>query len=190
MKTFLTQISIPNILTILRILLTPVFVILLIKGMNLAALSIFIIAGVSDGLDGFIARFFNQRTELGAFLDPIADKLLLISSFIVLATLKMVPGWLTVIVLSRDILIVTGIIIIKLFDFKVTISPSMISKCTTVLQLLTVFVTLLEPGVEDLLLSKHILYWATAVFTTISGLHYLYMGLGILHDDPDKGRQE
>jgi cardiolipin synthase len=185
----LHQISIPNILTLLRILLTPLLVIFLLKDMNLAALCVFIIAGVSDGLDGFIARFFNQRTELGAFLDPIADKLLLMSSFIVLAILGIVPGWLTVIVLSRDILIVTGIIIIKLFDIQVKIRPSMISKCTTVVQLLTVLIILIEPNFHHLTLTKQIFYWATAILTTSSGLHYMYLGMGILHAAPENGEQ-
>ena len=92
-----------------RILLTPLFVIFLIRGLYVPALFVFTIAAVSDGLDGFIARVFNQRTILGAYLDPIADKLLLSSAFVSLAVLDILPAWLTVIVISRDVIIFMGI---------------------------------------------------------------------------------
>ncbi|MEA1899712.1 MAG: CDP-alcohol phosphatidyltransferase family protein, partial [Thermodesulfobacteriota bacterium] len=98
-------INIPNILTVIRILLTPLFVIFLLRNLFSFALLVFTIAAISDALDGLFARYFNQHTALGAYLDPIADKLLLTSAFVSLAILKIVPGWLTVIVISRDILI-------------------------------------------------------------------------------------
>ncbi|RLA89883.1 MAG: CDP-diacylglycerol--glycerol-3-phosphate 3-phosphatidyltransferase, partial [Deltaproteobacteria bacterium] len=98
--------TIPNFLTILRILLTPVLVILLLEGRLSEALFVFIIAGVTDALDGLIARLYKQKTRLGAFLDPLADKLLLVTTYVILAVQGLVPSWLTVIVLSRDVLIV------------------------------------------------------------------------------------
>ena len=107
-------VSIPNILTVLRILLIPLLVIFLIKGLMDHALMVFAVAGVSDGLDGFIARYFNQRTELGAYLDPIADKLLLMSAYVTMAAMALIPAWVAVIVISRDVIIVTGAAVLRL----------------------------------------------------------------------------
>ena len=106
------------------------------------ALLVFSIAAVSDGLDGLFARYFNQYSVLGAYLDPIADKLLLVSAFVSLAVLKIIPPWLTVIVISRDIMIVIGILIFAMIDIPIEMKPSLVSKCTTVAQLSTIFLTL------------------------------------------------
>ena len=131
MKTSGWPINIPNILTVARILLTPLFIILLIKNLFAHALIVFTLAGISDGLDGFIARYFNQRTVMGSYLDPIADKFLLSAAFITLAILRIIPAWLTVIVISRDILILAGIAVFSITDIKVNIKPSIVSKFTT-----------------------------------------------------------
>jgi cardiolipin synthase len=169
-------INIPNALTLFRLLLTPLFVILLIRNQLMPALVVFFLAGISDGLDGLIARCFDQRTVIGAYLDPVADKVLLMSSYVCLGVLSIIPAWLAVIVLSRDILIVIGIAMLTLTEKKYRIQPSRISKCTTALQLLTVAVALMASS--PLLLT--ILFWATAALTMISGIHYIYMGMGIL----------
>jgi cardiolipin synthase len=147
----------------------------------LQALIVFTVAGVSDGLDGLMARFLNQRTTLGSYLDPIADKMLLASAFVTLTILKLFPFWLTVIVISRDILIMTGIIICTLANIKVEIKPSMISKWTTVVQLTTVFFILLYQVITPAIpsVAANLLFIACAVITIISGLHYTYMGLNI-----------
>lgn len=174
------KINVPNILTLIRILLVPLFVIYLMKDMFYSALIIFAIAGISDGLDGFIARYFNQRTELGAYLDPIADKLLITSAFVSLAVMKIVPGWLSVIVISRDVLILLGIAIFSLTDITVDIKPSFVSKCTTVMQLITVVFVLLNASVSGTVIIKYILYWLTAGISILSGLHYIYRGMNIL----------
>ncbi len=137
-------INIPNILTVLRILVTPLFVIFLIRDLHGYALLLFVFAGISDGLDGLIARMFNQRSDLGAVLDPIADKLLLTAAYLSLGILKDIPGWLAVVVISRDVLIVTGIGVLTFCGIPFDIRPSLISKWTTVVQILTVAVTLLE----------------------------------------------
>ena len=114
-------INVPNILTVLRILITPIFVILLLRDLHGLALLVFVLAGVSDGLDGLIARMFNQRSDLGAVLDPIADKLLLSAAYVSLGVLRDIPGWLVVVVISRDVLIVTGIAVLHFcrIDFDV-----------------------------------------------------------------------
>ena len=120
-------INIPNILTLIRILLTPLFVIFLLKNLYSSALIVFTIAGISDGLDGFIARYFNQRTTLGAYLDPIADKILLTAAYASLAILNIIPPWLTVIVISRDVLIAIGMFIFTMTNIRVEIKPSIVS---------------------------------------------------------------
>ena len=174
------KINIPNILTVIRILLVPLFVISLMKDLFFSALLVFTIAGLSDGLDGLIARCFNQRTVLGAYLDPIADKLLIISAFVSLAVLKIIPGWLTVIVISRDVLILLGIAIFSINDITVDIKPSFVSKCTTVAQISTVIFVLLNLDTSGAELIKNSLYWLSAGLSILSGFHYIYKGMNIL----------
>ena len=146
-------INIPNILTVIRILLVPLFVIFLLKNMFHFALLVFTIAAISDCFDGLIARYLNQRTVLGAYLDPLADKLLLSSSFIILAVIKSIPKWLAVIVISRDILIMLGVAIFAMTDIKFEIRPRITSKLTTVFQISTIFLVLLDPKIpiEDII---------------------------------------
>ncbi len=182
MKRPRAPINIPNMLTILRILITPLFVICLMKGMSFSALLLFTIAGISDGLDGLIARYFNQTSVLGAYLDPIADKLLLTSSYATLAIIKIIPGWVAVLVISRDILIFLGIAIMTIIKADIEIRPRIISKCTTVVQLLTIFVILLNFENAYNYYIINILYYTTVAFTIISGLHYVYIGLNILQE--------
>lgn len=177
-----SSISVPNILTLVRILLTPVFVILLLRDLFPLALLVFAVAGVSDGLDGLIARYMNQRTALGAYLDPAADKLLLVSAFISLAVLDVIPPWVTVIVIARDVIIVLGLAILTLTEKKYEINPSMVSKCTTTAQIITVLVTLYDPASVKLAMLHPVLLWCTAILTTLSGLHYIYIGMGILQE--------
>ncbi len=174
-----SSINIPNILTLVRILLTPFFVILLLKNLYTYALLVFTLAGISDALDGFIARVFNQKTVMGAYLDPIADKLLLAASFISLAILELIPAWLTVIVISRDILIVIGMAVFSITNIEITIKPSLVSKFTTGAQLGTVCLTLVNIHVSHLSWIEPIAFWLTAGLTTLSGLHYLFVGMNI-----------
>ena len=173
-------INIPNILTVLRILVTPLFVIFLIRNQHGYALLVFVFAGVSDGLDGLIARWLNQRSDLGAVLDPIADKLLLTAAYITLGILKDIPGWLAVLVISRDVLIVTGIAVLTFADIHFDIRPSLVSKWTTVFQILLIGVSLLELDFSGAQTLQAVLGWVTAGMTVLSGLHYTYLGLNIL----------
>jgi cardiolipin synthase len=182
MRRYTSSISIPNILTLVRILLTPVFVILLLKDMFSTALLVFAVAGISDGLDGLIARYMNQRTALGSYLDPAADKLLLTSAFTAMAVLGIIPAWLMVIVVTRDVIIVLGLAILTLTEKKYEINPTLVSKCTTTIQLLMIFVSLYDPSRTQLPLIHSALLWGTAVVTTLSGLHYIYIGMNILQE--------
>jgi cardiolipin synthase len=180
--------NIPNLITLLRIILVPVVVILLIQGFFLKALIVFIVAGLSDALDGFLARVLNQQTALGAYLDPIADKALLASTFVTLSVLHVIPGWLTVIVISRDFIILLGISVLSIMSFPVEIRPLFISKITTALQLTTVLLALfdrcLPAGVHPMWLNT--LYWVTALFTIVSGLYYMSRGLKLINQDTKK----
>jgi len=179
------NINLPNILTVTRILLTPLFVIFLLRDMFGFALMVFTLSAVSDGLDGLLARYFDQRTELGAYLDPIADKLLMAASYTSLAILKMMPPWLTVIVISRDILIALGFAVFTLRGQRVAVKPSLVGKCTTVAQLSTIILILLDTEIRGLMMLITPGYWITAALTTISGLHYLYFGLNVLQEGDD-----
>jgi cardiolipin synthase len=174
------KVTIPNGLTVLRILVTPLFVILVIRELNHYALFVFVLAGVSDGLDGFIARMFNQRSELGAVLDPIADKLLLTAAYVSLGVLKQVPAWVVVVVISRDVVITIGVAVLKFLDIPFDVRPSLVSKWTTVVQILTIVAVLLGPVYPGAERTLPILFWTTLGMTVLSGLHYTYRGLGIL----------
>lgn len=181
--------NIPNILTLLRIIMVPVIVILLIQGSFLKALLVFMAAGLTDILDGFLARVLHQQTELGAYLDPIADKALLISSFLTLSILHIIPGWLAVIVISRDCIILLGISVLTIMSISVEIRPAFISKVTTALQLITILLSLSAlclPGgiIREMWLLPF--YWATAFVTIVSGLNYMARGMKIINNDAKK----
>lgn len=180
--------NLPNILTISRIFLVPVLIILLINHMEFQALMIFIYAGVSDALDGFIARYFNQKTMLGAYLDPLADKLLITSSYITLAILETIPGWICVIVISRDVLILSGILTLYMWDVSFEIRPSFVSKCTTTIQLITIFLVLIHAALDIHYLEHSIKYFylMTSFFSIVSGFHYTYKGVNLLQAQSDR----
>lgn len=177
--------NLPNFLSILRILSIPLLIILLSYGEYSGALAVFIGAAITDGLDGFIARRFKQKTMVGAYLDPIADKLLLTSSFIVFAVMGLMPKWLSILVVSRDIIIAMGILTLQLVSVKVDIKPSLLSKCTTVLQLTSIGLRLLleVPGSSfDVMPYMIYLYWATGLLTVVSGMQYVVRGLRIVSE--------
>jgi cardiolipin synthase (CMP-forming) len=115
--------------------MVPIAVWALITGQYVLAFTIFIAAGVSDGVDGFLARRLQIKTELGAYLDPLADKALLVSIYMVLATLELIPTWLAIAVVTRDILIVAAVILSRLLEKPVEMKPLMISKANTVAQI-------------------------------------------------------
>jgi cardiolipin synthase len=176
--------NIPNALTMMRIVLVPVIIILLMQGAYLKALVLFSVSGITDALDGFLARVLKQQTTLGAYLDPIADKALIMSCFITLSVKSAIPGWLTVIVISRDCIILLGIGVLVLLSTTFQIRPSVVSKVTTTLQLLTVFFVLLArsvpmpPGLEVVLTAFFVV---TALFTAASGIDYLFRGVKLMN---------
>jgi cardiolipin synthase (CMP-forming) len=168
--------NVPNSLTILRILLIPVYVGFLIYEQFDYALGVLFVAGLTDGLDGTIARVANQRTQLGAFLDPLADKLLLTTGFITLSVMHLIPLWVTILVVSRDLILMLGTVVAQFTDARVDISPTILGKGTTVIQLVTlVLVVFLASRNIDLSTIQPLLY-LMAIVTLMSGLHYLYRG--------------
>lgn len=138
------QVTIPNFITIFRLLLVPAVVLSLLSGDVGWALALFVVAGLSDAADGFIARTFDQRSELGAYLDPIADKLLLVSVFVVLGFMGELPLWLVVAVVSRDALIVAAVLLSSLIGKPVAMKPLAVSKANTAAQIGLVIVVLAE----------------------------------------------
>ena len=176
--------NIPNFLSLLRIILVPVIVIFLIQGLYAKALIIFVIAGITDALDGALARLLNKQTELGSFLDPLADKILLSTSFISLAIFGLIPSWLAVIVISRDFIILLGLLILSMMSVTYEIKPVFVSKVTTTLQIATVFFALLLKTVTYDRISYDwiiILSWLTASFTVFSGLIYIIKGIKFIN---------
>lgn len=170
-----------NQLTILRMVFIPIFVILLVYDYYGWAFAIYILAGVTDGLDGLMARWLKQKTSLGAYLDPIADKLLLTTSFVVLSIKGMglpnlIPLWLTIIVISRDVILVASVLIIVISTGHRSFPPSIYGKATTFLQILTILGVLYFNYQRTTWIGMNGLYLATAAITVISGLDYVYRG--------------
>ncbi len=174
------MLNLPNFLTLIRIVAIPFFLVLLSSHLYLEALVVFIAVGLTDALDGAVARITHQQTPLGAYLDPVADKLLVVSSFVMLGWIGVIPSWLVVLVVSRDIIILVGYAVIYFrIDERLEVRPSLIGKFNTILQLVTVGVVvlflynpqLMVPWLGDALIL------ATAATTVVSGFQYIYRGL-------------
>lgn len=165
--------NLANRISIARIVLVPLFVAAIVYSRLTAALIIFTVCILSDALDGYIARIKGQRTSLGALLDPIADKLLLVSGFVSLSIVKSLPAnlrfppYVPLVVVSRDVLIILGCVVIYLLKGKIDIRPTALGKTTTFFQMITI-VSILARFEYSMIL------WNIAVvFTILSGLDYL-----------------
>lgn len=156
--------TIPNLITVGRFLLVPLVIHALLSGQYGLAFAGFLIAGISDGVDGFIARHFNQQSDLGAYLDPVADKVLLVSVFIVLGFLEQLPLWLVIAAVSRDALIISGVILATIMGKPVEIHPLFVSKANTAVQIVLAAAVL---GAMALALT---LGWALTTLIYLSGL--------------------
>src|SRR5690242_19377657 len=184
--------STANKITILRILLIPFFVVQVLYYVRsghelhrLLAILSFAIAAISDGVDGYLARHYNQRSELGAILDPLADKLLLVSGIVLLSLnntpyLEQIPLWLTMTIIGRDVIILIGLVVIHFTVGKGIVQPRIIGKVATVLQMTVVLWTLLRWDAQWLLVWNT----AAAVCTGGSGLLYTYDGIRQLSASP------
>ena len=181
--------TLANQITLTRLALVPTFVILVLYGRMGWALAVFVTAGVTDALDGLIARWTNKRTALGAFLDPMADKLLLVSAFVVLSLpniglVNRIPVWLTVLVISRDVAIVATVAIVSLTLGPRTFPPSTYGKIATALYIVTVAVVLLCNFLQQRSVVVDILVWVSLAITLISGFHYVVHVRRTLNEPP------
>jgi cardiolipin synthase len=182
-----------NKVTIFRILLIPAFIVEVLyyfkqgdENDRIAGLLCFAVTAILDGVDGYIARRYNQRSELGAILDPLADKLLLVSGIVLLSLpagrpyVKTIPLWLTATIISRDVVQLIGFTLLQLICGKVTVRARMVGKIATVLQMILVLWTLLKWN------EKWLPYWvmSTGIFTAISGLLYVLDGMAQLSASP------
>jgi cardiolipin synthase len=168
--------TVPNQITLLRLGFLPFFLILISYERYKWALLVLVVAGLSDGIDGLLARSLNQRSSLGAYLDPIADKLLLSSSFIILAFKKQIAWWLTIIVFSRDILILVVAVVILLISGYRPFPPSIYGKTTTAFKIIIVFTVVFSAAYPSFHLAKiiHLLVYGVTLFSIGSALHYSF----------------
>lgn len=176
------EMNLANKITILRILLIPFFIAFILYSKWNMAIFVFILAAITDGIDGYIARTTKQRTKLGRILDPIADKLLILSAFICFSVIKDLspnlkpPPYVPVIIISRDAIIVLGVLLIYFIKGQLEIKPTLISKITTFFQMAAVISILLKLAISPLL-------WNIAVgFTITSGIDYIIKGSRLLNE--------
>jgi cardiolipin synthase (CMP-forming) len=196
-------VTLPNLLTVLRMILIPVFVICLYYQRFGWGLAIFVWAGITDGLDGMLARRFDQKSQLGTILDPIADKLLLVTSFITLSMPSIisrsalptphdnfhlpVPFWVTVAVISRDVFIVVGAATINVVTGFRNFRPSLLGKANTVVQITAIVIILLAallPVLRGYLLPT--VYFTVFAFAVLSGGHYIFHASRLLGERTDR----
>jgi cardiolipin synthase (CMP-forming) len=169
--------SMPNLLTLLRLFFIPFIIIAILDHRAVLALSLFIVAGVSDALDGLLARLLHQRTKLGEYLDPIADKLLLSSLFLVFSLTHRVAWRITVLVFSRDILMLIIGAVLYMTNTVRDMRPTLLGKLATAVQIGTLFVVLLTDVSREpwILMMRKIGLWGTIILTVLSGMHYMYL---------------
>ena len=185
--------TLPNLLTISRILLTPGFVMAFVNHSIDVAWVLFAVAGFTDALDGILARLLKQRSRLGGMLDPLADKVLLVTSFICLSLHDWIPAWLTVMVVSRDVFIVGGLAVLHFWGVNISkrIQPLKISKLTTVAQIGLVLFVMVERSFDiDYAAARMTLVGITAILTAFSGIHYVLRGFSLFpvsENGPGKG---
>ena len=175
----------PNLVTWLRIVLIPLLIGIFYlpdawlspAGKNVSACAVFVVAALSDWLDGYLARALNQMSAFGAFLDPVADKLLLTSAFVTLTWLKVIPFWISAVVVSRDLVLSVGVLVIHVAGGTVHPAPSWLGKLSTVFQMATVLAAMVSFYFGILRGMPWLFAWITAAFTVASGLQYIVQGL-------------
>lgn len=168
--------QIPNVITIMRLVLVPVLILLLNRGEFAWATAVFAVAGLSDGLDGYLARKYKLESEFGGFLDPVADKVLMIGTYVTLTLLGLLPVWLVLLVVARDFLIIGFIMMLVSLGDEVHPAPSIYSKINTVVQILLVSFLLIHkafaPGLELLV---ELLVYVLLVTTLVSTVNYYWV---------------
>ncbi len=168
--------DIPNLISIMRIFLSIPIVWMLFEQRFDLALVLFVIAGISDGLDGYLAKRNGWQSQLGGLLDPLADKVLLVSCFLSLGLLDLIPLWLVMLVLLRDLIIVTGALVYNFRIEELQAAPSIISKINTFTQIVLVLAVVLDKGLlvlPSLMISG--LIWLVVITTIVSGVNYVWV---------------
>ncbi len=166
----------PNLITLSRIALAPVLILLLREQDYVSSLVVFVFAGVSDGLDGFIAKRFHLTSRLGSILDPLADKILLVSAYVMLTLLEHVPFWLMLTVAFRDLFIIGGYLVYTSMVGPVQMRPSLLSKFNTLMQIALVIVILLQQALVMVYpMMVEGLVYAVMATTVASGVHYIWL---------------
>ncbi len=176
--------TVPNLLTIIRIFITPAFVVAFFSEEYTTAFILFVVAGITDGLDGFLARILKQRSRLGAMIDPLADKFLLLTAFVCLGIQGWIPFWLIVVVISRDVIIIGGLFVLHIsgVNVKNKISPTMDSKLNTLFQIILLLVALAGHTfqVADFIALTSILAYWVGFLTIFSGVRYVLLGFSFM----------
>lgn len=175
--------NIPNILTITRILLLPLFAVTIMYQEYRISLILFILASLTDILDGTIARLMNQITYFGKILDPVADKFFLLTSFILLSINGLIPAWLTLIVLSRDLIVIIGCIILYFVTNHLRVEPSLLGKISNASQFILIGAVLISLNTGDKFIVPSILIIIVSILTAASGIHYIYKGLKLANSN-------
>jgi len=169
--------STPNLLTLMRLVFVPLIVLAVVGSHYRWALAIFIVAGITDGLDGLLARLMKQQTQLGQYLDPIADKMLLSTMFLVLSFMHRIPWGVTILVFSRDIIIVIICTLLYVTGAMKIFPPSFFGKANTAAQIVTVPLVLANeiiPHVRWIEVARHLFFNIVVILTVVSGVHYLW----------------
>jgi cardiolipin synthase len=179
------NINLPNFITLGRIIAVPIVFWLLLTGQAQVAFFVFVAAGISDAVDGYLAKTFNWQTELGAYLDPLADKLLIVSIYIALGVRGEIPLWLVIAVVSRDILITGAVMLSWLMNHPVRIKPLVVSKANTAAQLLLASLALADDAFGFGLVTLRLaLVWITGILTVLSLAAYLRAWLTHMTSEP------
>lgn len=184
--------TVPNQLTLLRMVVLPFVLISMIYGQHTASLWLFVAAAVTDVIDGVVARRFNQKTRLGQYLDPIADKLLLSSCFVAQSVNGAIPWWVTILVLLRDVMIIATVLVVVLTTSVRSFPPSLLGKTNTMVQFITLITVLLNNVIRAGWLQGVItaLVAMTAVTTVFSAVHYALEVSRRLYAYPGTGEGE
>ncbi|MGE0256090.1 MAG: CDP-alcohol phosphatidyltransferase family protein [Alphaproteobacteria bacterium] len=173
--------SLPNAISLARLLTVPVCVWLLLDGRYATAFWVFVAAGVSDAVDGFIAKRYGKVTQLGAVLDPLADKALLVSVYVVMGIEGLVAAWLVILIAFRDVMILGGAVVQRLFANRLPLPPSLLSKANTTMQIVLAAALLAEHGLAiGLGPALDVLVWVVAATTATSFVGYLVDWVGLM----------
>lgn len=171
--------NVPNFLSILRLIITIFFIIAVHHDRFIIALLLFLLQAVTDLLDGFIARVWSKKTDLGAFLDPIADKTMLVAAFVMLTIKDIVPLWLTILVILKDVVVAGGFLFLYRLARTAKPLPTIFGKIATTFQIITI-PCVLWPVTSPL---SVYCFFVTAFFTALAGLHYIYVGIHLLRNN-------